>query len=83
MRVEAKDIPIMQRFMTEFWKTIKDFYQVDESDEYSEDVCKRLTDLYEIYPDPLAKKLVLGFFRYVDHAQRKMRKSRKASGVKI
>ena len=83
MRVDAKDIPIMQRFMTEFWKTIKDFYQVEESDEYSEDVCKRLTDLYEIYPDPLAGKLVLGFFGYVDHVQRQMRESRRTQGVKI
>ena len=35
MKVEAKDIPVIQKFMTEFWKTIKEFYQVELTDEYS------------------------------------------------
>lgn len=48
MKVEAKDIPIIQRFMTEFWKVIKEFYQVELTDDYSEQVCNRLDELGEL-----------------------------------
>lgn len=48
MKVEAKDIPIIQRFMTEFWKTIKEFYQVELTDEYSKQACDRLDKLGEL-----------------------------------
>lgn len=47
MKVEAKDIPFIQRFMTEYWKSIKDFYQVETTDEYSEEVCARCEELKE------------------------------------
>lgn len=48
MKVEAKDIPIIQRFMTEFWKTIKEFYHVELTDEYSKQACDRLDELGEL-----------------------------------
>ena len=31
LKVEAKDIPIMHKFMPEFWKTIKEFYNVENT----------------------------------------------------
>lgn len=48
MKVEAKDIPIIQKFMTEFWKTIKEFYRVELTDEYSKQACDRLDELGEL-----------------------------------
>lgn len=62
MKVEAKDIPIIQRFMTEFWKVIKEFYQVELTDDYSEQVCNRLDELGElsdICPDQNDKQFIL------------------------
>ena len=38
MKVEAKDIPIIQKFMTEYWKAIKEFYSAELTDEYSSKV---------------------------------------------
>lgn len=62
MKVEAKDIPIIQRFMTEFWKVIKEFYQVELTDDYSEQVCNRLDELGELSgtcPDQNDKQFIL------------------------
>lgn len=62
MKVEAKDIPIIQRFMTEFWKVIKEFYQVELTDDYSEQVCNRLDELGELAgtcPDQNDKQFIL------------------------
>lgn len=62
MKVEAKDIPIIQRFMTEFWKVIKEFYQVELTDEYSKQACDRLDELGElagICPDQNDKQFIL------------------------
>ena len=62
MEVEAKDIPIIQRFMTEFWKVIKEFYQVELTDEYSKQACDRLDELGELAgacPDQNDKQFIL------------------------
>lgn len=62
LKVEAKDIPIIQRFMTEFWKVIKEFYQVELTDDYSEQACNRLYELGElvgICPDQNDKQFIL------------------------
>lgn len=48
MKVEAKDIPIMQRFMTEYWKVMKEFYSVELTDEYSKQASDKLIWLGEI-----------------------------------
>lgn len=48
MKVEAKDIPIIQRFMTEYWKAIKEFYSVEITDEYSKKASDKLIWLGEI-----------------------------------
>lgn len=48
MKVEAKDIPIIQKFLTEYWKAIKEFYLVEITDEYSEQAYDKLVWLGEI-----------------------------------
>ena len=54
MKVEAKDIPIIQSFMTEYWKAIKEFYSAELTDEYSSkvyDTCTELGELAGACPD--------------------------------
>lgn len=82
MKVEAKDIPIIQRFMTEFWKVIKEFYQVELTDDYSEQVCNCLDELGElagICPDQNDKQFILGCILALNNAlsskQRGLRKN--------
>lgn len=82
MKVEAKDIPIIQRFMTEFWKVIKEFYQVELTDDYSEQVCNRLDELGElagICPDQNDKQFILDCILALNNAlsskQRGLRKN--------
>lgn len=48
MKVEAKDIPIIQKFLTEYWKAIKEFYSVEITDEYSKQASDKLIWLGEI-----------------------------------
>lgn len=48
MKVEAKDIPIIQKFMTEYWKAIKEFYSAELTDEYSSKVYDTCTELGEL-----------------------------------
>lgn len=48
MKVEAKDIPIIQKFLTEYWKAIKEFYLVEITDEYSKQASDKLIWLGEI-----------------------------------
>lgn len=48
MKVEAKDIPIIQKFLTEYWKAIKEFYSVEITDEYSKQAFDKLIWLGEI-----------------------------------
>lgn len=48
MKVEAKDIPTIQKFLTEYWKAIKEFYSVEITDEYSEQASDKLIWLGEI-----------------------------------
>ena len=48
MKVEAKDIPNIQKFLTEYWKAIKEFYSVEITDEYSKQASDKLIWLGEI-----------------------------------
>ena len=62
LKVEAKDIPYIQKFMTEFWKVIKEFYQVELTDEYSKqayDSCIDLGELAGTCPDQNDKQFIL------------------------
>lgn len=66
MKVEAKDIPIMHKFMPEFWNTIKEFYNVKNDDEYFDTLYKKIEGLCESYPDSLARYLSLAFCKWVE-----------------
>lgn len=66
MKVEAKDIPVMHKFMPEFWKAIKEFYDVKNDDEYFDALHKKIEDLYEIYPDSLARYLSLALYKWAE-----------------
>lgn len=62
MKVEAKDIPIIQSFMTEYWKAIKEFYSAELTDEYSSkvyDTCTELGELAGTCPDENDKQFLL------------------------
>lgn len=77
MKVEAKDIPVIQRFMTEFWKVIKEFYQVELTDEYSKQAYNRCMDLGELAgacSDQNDKRFMLdcvnAYYKLLDSKQR-------------
>lgn len=72
--VKKEDIPIMAMFMPKLWESVKEFYLVELSDEYSKAVYDRCVELIEIYPDPLAKELVLAFCKFIDSKQKELRK---------
>lgn len=82
MKVEARDIPIIQKFMTEYWKAIKEFYLVELTDEYSSkvyDTCTELGELAGACPDEIDKQFLLdnirAFHRLLNSKQRGMRKN--------
>ena len=73
--VKKEDIPIMAMFMPKLWESIKEFYLVELSDEYSKAAYDRCIELVEVYPDPLAKELVLAFCKFIDSKQKELRKN--------
>ena len=73
--VKKEDIPMMAMFMPKLWESIKEFYLVELSDEYSKAAYDRCIELIEVYPDPLAEELVLAFFKFIDSKQRELRKN--------
>ncbi len=82
LKVEAKDIPYIQKFMTEFWKAIKDFYSVELADEYSKQATDRLIELREyaeMCPDnndkQFIKNCLVAFNKLLDSKQREVRKN--------
>lgn len=82
IKVEAKDIPYIQKFMTEFWKAIKDFYSVELTDEYSMQATDRLIELgeyAEMCPDnndkQFIKNCLVAFNKLLDSKQRGLRKN--------
>ena len=82
MKVEAKDIPIIQKFMTEYWKAIKEFYLVELTDEYSSkvyDTCTELGELARACPDESDKQFLLdnigAFYGLIDSRQGELRKN--------
>ncbi len=68
--VNASDIPEIQQFMGVFWNTIKKFYGVEITEEYSAEVIDYLDTLHKQFPDPLCKELLLGLHRYIESEQR-------------
>lgn len=73
--VKKEDIPIMAMFMPKLWESVKEFYLVELSDEYSKAAYDRCVELIEIYPDPLAKEFVLAFCKFIDSKQKELRKN--------
>lgn len=73
--VKKEDIPMMAMFMPKLWESIKEFYLVELSDECSKAAYDRCTELIEVYPDPLAKELVLAFFKFIGSKQKELRKN--------
>lgn len=73
--VRKDDIPMMAMFMPRFWEMIKEFYLIELTDEYSQKVYERCTELIELYQDPLAQKLVLAFCDFIDAKQKELRKN--------
>lgn len=80
LKVEAKDIPYIQKFMTEFWKAIKEFYSVELTDEYSKQATDRLIELREyaeMCPDnndkQFIKNCLVAFNKLLDSKQRGLR----------
>lgn len=71
MKVEARNIPLMHMFMPEFWKFIKEFYIIEDNDDYWSNLCKKYEDLYEIYPDGLARELMGTFVKYQEQMYKK------------
>ena len=73
--VKKEDIPIMAMFMPKLWESIKEFYLVELTDEYSKSAYDRCIELIEVYPDPLVKELVLAFCKFINSKQRDLRKN--------
>lgn len=73
--VKKEDIPIMAMFMPKLWESIKEFYLVELSDEYSKAAYDRCMELIEIYSDPLAREFVLAFCKFIDSRQKELRKN--------
>ena len=71
--VKKEDIPMIAMFMPKLWELIKEFYLVELSDEYSKAAYDRCIELIEVYPEPLAKELVLAFFKFIDSKHRELR----------
>lgn len=72
--VKKEDIPIMAMFMPKLWESVKEFYLVELSDEYSKAAYDRCVELIEVYPDPLVKEFVLAFCKFIDSKQKELRK---------
>lgn len=73
--VKKEDIPMLAMFMPKLWESIKEFYLVELTDEYSKAVYDRCIELMDIYQDPLAEKFVLAFCDFIDVKQKEMRKN--------
>lgn len=70
--VNASDIPDIQQFMNPLWSSIKKFYGIELTDEYSAEVMDHLDELIEQFPHPLCKELTLALMKYINSEQRKM-----------
>ena len=70
--VNASDIPEIQQFMGVFWNTIKKFYGVEITDEYSAEVTDCLDQMCRDFPHPLCRKLILSLHDYIGNEQNRM-----------
>lgn len=70
--VNASDIPEIQQFMGVFWNTIKKFYGVEITDEYSAEVTDCLDQMCRDFSHPLCRKLILSLYDYIGNEQGRM-----------
>lgn len=70
--VNASDIPEIQQFMGVFWNTIKKFYGIEITDEYSAEVTDCLDQMCREFQHPLCRKLILSLYDYIGNEQRRM-----------
>lgn len=75
--VKKEDIPMMAMFMPKLWESIKEFYLVELSDEYSKQATDRLIELgeyAEMCPDnndkQFIKNCLVAFNKLLDSKQR-------------
>ena len=71
--VKASDIPEIQQFMNPLWSAIKKFYGVELTEEYSAEVIDYLDELAKQFSHPLCKEMILGFMRYIEFEQRRIK----------
>lgn len=57
--VLAKDIPTEQKFMTDYWKFRKKYYNPEDSDDYWKEVCMAATELCKQYPGEYFKEIIM------------------------
>lgn len=71
--VRKEEIPIMAMFMPRFWEMIKEFYGIEDDDEYWHTLTERANELREVYPDSLVDYLTMAFVKWADDTHRKER----------
>ncbi|MCD8396115.1 MAG: hypothetical protein LUD12_02820 [Lachnospiraceae bacterium] len=65
--VSKSEIPDEAQFFTEFWKLVKDFYQVEENDDYWNYLCDRINEIDEQCNHcRLGQVLMNGFADYLE-----------------
>lgn len=57
--VLAKDIPTEQKFMTDYWKFRKKYYNPEDSDDYWQEVCAAADELYKQYHGEYFKEIIM------------------------
>lgn len=71
MQVDAKDIPEIAAFMTDFWKFIKSSYIPEDRDEWWDELISCAKNLQEKYvDDPFVVSQVLAYLSYLDKKSR-------------
>ena len=71
--VRKDDIQMMAMFMPKLWELIKEFYLVEDNDEYWHALTERANELREVYPDSLVDYLTMAFVKWADDTHRKER----------
>lgn len=73
--VNARDIPIESRFMTDLWSLRKQFYIPEEPDSFWEKLCNAADDLYNKYPSEYFEKLIIACVMDIDKRFRSNRRA--------
>lgn len=71
--VTKKDIPQESAMMGDLWELIKKYYIPENTEEYWDSAYKAIYELHVKYPSELCRKLVLGFWGYLEEKDLAMR----------